>query len=77
MLGPENRGSSRSLPHLPQEENWSIFGRIMGELQRRSGPSLRGLEGREQDDGGFLCGFGGPSGSLGVVEVAGGSAEGS
>lgn len=37
------------------EENWSIFGRIMGELQRRSGPSLRGLEGREQDDGGFLC----------------------
>eukprot|EP00913_Durusdinium_trenchii_P026537 g24897.t1 len=52
--GPDTWPSRRRVDY-ECEENWSIFGRIMGELQRRSGPSLRGLEGREQDDGGFLC----------------------
>ena len=44
-----------SLPLHNSEENLSIFGRIIHDLGQQSGSSKKGLQGREQLDGGFLC----------------------
>ncbi|OLP85416.1 hypothetical protein AK812_SmicGene33593 [Symbiodinium microadriaticum] len=44
-----------SLPLRSSEENLSIFGRIIHELGQQSDTSRKGLQGREQLDGGFLC----------------------
>ena len=44
-----------SLPLRSSEENLSIFGRIIHDLGQQSDTSRKGLQGREQLDGGFLC----------------------
>ena len=44
-----------SLPLRRSEENLSIFGRIIHALGRDSDSSKKGLQGRDQLDGGFLC----------------------
>lgn len=42
------------VPFAP-DDNLSIFGRIIRELSLQSERSRRGLQGRGQEDGGFLC----------------------